>query len=239
MNRYSLVYSRWGLRYFFTFLFRSRSRDSIIHEFHVESHDKEKALAYYNNISTHYDQKVSLGILRWFREREKEDILSIANFQSSAKTLIDIGSGGGFYSFAAKKAGLHVKSVDAATGMVEMLRGKVDEVQVGDIETLQVDRQFDRVLCLGVLDFVLNPEQAIRTLCKLVAPGGRLILFVPRSNWAGWIYRLEKKHFGIKVNLFDLEWIQAHAEREGLSLKAVKFPLPTNMVIAFDRPNLV
>jgi SAM-dependent methyltransferase len=120
--------------------------------------------------------------------------------------------------------------------MVEALQGKVDETYISDIEALSIPQKFDRVLCLGVLDFVLNPEKSLSNLCQLIAPGGRLVLFVPRAGWAGWIYRLEKKQLGVRVNLYRPKWIQAQLEQHGLILREIQYPLPTNMVLAFDRP---
>lgn len=208
---------------------------SVSEGFQVNAQDKQRALDYYDHISGHYDQIVSIGFLKWFRNREKQAILSLADFHSPG-TLIDVGCGDGFYSIAAKKAGFQVTSVDAVPSMLEDLKDKVDQVLLADVENLKLDRQFDRVLCLGVLDFVVNPSQAIIHLCQLVAPGGRLVLFVPRVSWASWIYRFEKRQSGIRVNLYTVDWIQKRVEKEGLKLKGKKFPLPIHMVLAFDRP---
>lgn len=136
-----------------------------LEEFQVVDQDKKKALDYYDHISGHYDQFVSIGFLKWFRNREKRAILTLADLDSSG-TLIDIGCGGGFYSIAAKKAGFQVTSVDAVPSMLEDLKDKVDQVLLADVENLKLDQQFDRVLCLGVLDFVVNPKQTIVHLCQ-------------------------------------------------------------------------
>lgn len=210
---------------------------SISEEFQVNDQDKKRALNYYDQISRDYDRIVSIGFLKWFRNREKQAILSMADL-SPPGTLIDVGCGGGFYSIAAKKAGYQVTSVDVVPSMLEDLKGRVDQILWGDVETLKLNCQFDRVLCLGVLDFVVNPKQAILNLCQLVAPGGRLVLFVPRVSWASWIYRFEKRYSGIRVNLYKIEWIQKCVEKEGLKLKDMKFPLPTNMVLAFESPKI-
>ncbi|NBU20283.1 methyltransferase domain-containing protein [bacterium] len=228
-----------GVGVWFMMSFFMRKQDhtvSVQQDFRVDTEAKGKALAYYHLISKSYDQRVRFGILSWFRNREKTMILSLAKLQKPAKNLIDVGCGGGYYSIHAKALGLHVTSVDAAPGMVEALQGKVDETYISDIEALSIPQKFDRVLCLGVLDFVLNPEKSLSNLCQLIAPGGRLVLFVPRAGWAGWIYRLEKKQLGVRVNLYRPKWIQAQLEQHGLILREIQYPLPTNMVLAFDRP---
>jgi ubiquinone/menaquinone biosynthesis C-methylase UbiE len=204
--------------------------------FQVGKEDKNRAISYYGKIAKQYDKKVQVGLLKFLREREKRAVLSSAHLSPPAQTLIDVGCGGGFYSIAAKKKNFKVMSVDASPSMIEAIRDQVDEVQVADIETFSIDRQFDRVLCIGVLDFVLNPEKALLNVCRLVAQDGTLVLLVPRAGLFGWIYRLEKKFVGIRVNLFEENWIRRIVESQGLVLNHVSYPIPTNMVLAFHRP---
>jgi uncharacterized membrane protein YbhN (UPF0104 family)/SAM-dependent methyltransferase len=201
--------------------------------------DKEKALAYYESKSSDYNHYVRQGVLGYFRNRERNAIFSLSQLNQTPGTLIDVGCGGGFYSIAATEAKYEVTAVDASPGMIESIRGKVAHTQVADLETLKIDSQYDRVLCLGVLDFVLKPETSIKNLCKMVAPDGRLIILVPRSSWAGWIYRLEKKFSKIRVNLYHPEWLKKQVENEGLHLIQIEYPLPTNMVLAFKRPSSI
>lgn len=51
---------------------------------------------------------------------------------------------------------------------------------VSDItEIPEPDNSFDAVLCTEVLEHVPNPVPALRELCRLVKPGGKLILTAP------------------------------------------------------------
>lgn len=202
-------------------------------EFRVKPEDKEKAIDYFESVSRKYDETVSKGILRIPREREREAVLSFADLNHSGASLLDVGCGAGFYSLIAKRAGMKVHSVDLSPGMVKRLEGLVDRAEVVDIEKLSVHNQYDRVVCAGVLDFVMNPELAFSNLCKSVAPGGRLVVLCPRKGPGGIFYRIEKYFFGIRINLYSKEWLADLASKNGLKLVNSSHPLPTNMALLF------
>jgi 2-polyprenyl-3-methyl-5-hydroxy-6-metoxy-1,4-benzoquinol methylase len=194
-----------------------------------------KAIEYFEKVSSAYDETVSKGILKWARDRERKAVLDFCAFDGKGR-MIDVGCGAGFYALVAKQAGHTVTAVDASMGMVMRLNGKVDEAEVADVENYEPHATYQRVVCAGVLDFVLHPEKATRNLARLVAPGGRLILLSPRRGLGGLFYRIEKFFFGIKVNLYTRAWLSRVLGEEGLKLVAHAHPLPTNMALLFERP---
>ncbi len=204
-------------------------------DFRVELADKLRAIDYFDGLSTRYDHAVNRGFLRWIRERERRHVLSLCALGEAGGSLIDVGCGSGFYSLVAKRAGYRVHSVDASPGMVMPLHDRVDEIEIADLDDLEPHATYDRVLCVGVLDFVVDPRRALGTLAALVGPGGRLILLAPRRGPGGWFYRLEKACFGIRVNLYRPAWIREVLEGEGLRLAGSCHPLPTNVAMVFAR----
>ena len=216
-------------------LFRRRAgaKDS---DFRVQSIDKARATGYYERIADGYNDAVARGPLKWLRTRERNAVLRLAAFDDASKrTLIDVGCGGGFYALAAKQAGLDVAVVDLSPGMIAPLKGKVDAVMLGDVETFKTSSKYDIVLCIGVLDFVLNPAIAFANLAELLAPAGRLVIHAPRVGIGGWLYRLEKRAIGVEVNLFAIDWFEAQARKSGLRVSGFTSPLPSNRVLAFER----
>lgn len=211
------------------------TEETMSGEFRVQLEDKMKAIDYFEKVSADYDGTVSKGILKIPRDRERAAVLNFLQLNRAGTSLMDVGCGAGFYSLKAKEAGMYVHSVDASAGMVMRLQGKVDEAEVADIEKLEADRTFDKVVCAGVLDFVMRPEPAFRNLCKLVSPGGRLVVLCPRKGPGGLFYRVEKYFFGIHINLFTRHWLRKLAEQEGLHLVDYAHPLPTNMALYFER----
>lgn len=203
-------------------------------QFRVQERDKQRALEYFATRSNHYYQRVERGPLKALRERERTAVLRFAAL-SAPGSMLDVGCGQGFYAMQAKRRGMRVGAVDAIPGMLVRLASEVDEVHLGDIETFRSDREYDRVICAGVLDFVLDPERAFLNLCRLVAPSGRLVLLVPRRGLGGLLYRLEKLTAGFRINFFDLGWFQQLADRTRMRVAGWSTPLPTNLAILLER----
>jgi 2-polyprenyl-3-methyl-5-hydroxy-6-metoxy-1,4-benzoquinol methylase len=210
-------------------------------QFQVGAEDKARALRHFQSQSHGYNRLVERGALKYFRARERQALLQLAEFRDpSISTMIDVGSGGGVFALAAKAAGLRVTAVDVCPGMIDNLRGKVDLALVGDMESLHLEARYDVVVCAGALDFVLRPEIAFRNLCHLVAPGGRLIVQVPRASVGGHLYALAVRAWGgFRLNLFTVDWLAREAERWGLALVRSQHPLPHNLVARFQWPATV
>lgn len=198
--------------------------------FAVQARHKERALQYFSKRAQDYQRRVERGPLKLLRHRERSAVLELAKFRPH-ESMLDVGCGPGFYALEAKRQGLKVCALDALPSMVAPLAGVIDEVLVGDIERLRLRAQFDCVVCAGVLDFVLNPARAFANLCRLVAPGGRLVLLVPRSGLRGWVYRLDKMRFGVRINFFDVPWFQRMAERTPLVVRRWAHPLLFNTAV--------
>ncbi|MFN7683858.1 MAG: lysylphosphatidylglycerol synthase domain-containing protein [Oligoflexia bacterium] len=205
-------------------------------EFQVKPDDKFRAIAHYESLSQNYNSAVAKGPLKFLRLREQKAVFDLARLEDpSARTMIDVGCGGGLYALAAKKAGKHVTATDLSPGMIDRLKGKVDAAHVSDVESFSPGRTYDIVVCAGVLDFVLDPEAAFSNLCNLVARDrGRLVVLAPRQGVGGWIYRVEKKFVKVHVNLFDEAWFRKHAQAHGLKLVSTRRPLPSNQVLLFE-----
>jgi 2-polyprenyl-3-methyl-5-hydroxy-6-metoxy-1,4-benzoquinol methylase len=196
--------------------------------------EKKRALSYYSRIADGYHRRVARGPLSTLRQRERGMVLELAHLLPGL-SLADVGCGSGYYALEAKRRGLRVCAIDAVPEMLAQLDGHVDELRLGDLEALPAWRTFDRVICAGVLDFVANVEQAFANLCALVAPGGWLVVLAPCAGPGGWLYRAEKALFGLRVNLFEPDWLREHAQRYGLRPTELRRPLPGNLVFSANR----
>ena len=55
-------------------------------------------------------------------------------------------------------------------------------LEVADVDYLGfADGAFDAVVCARLLQYVPNPEHSVRELCRVLKPGGRLVLTVPNK----------------------------------------------------------
>lgn len=197
---------------------------------------KQRALRHFEERAARYEETVTRGLLRHLRDRERRAVLELAALLDPAtRTVVDVGCGAGYYARLAKGAGKYVHAIDVAPAMVERVRAHVDRAEVGDLDALDpAGRLYDLVLCCGVLDFVDDPSAAFANLARLCAPGGRLVLLLPRAGLGGLLYRLEKRFAGIATQQYRLAWLVERAREVGLALGAVRYPLPWNMVVRLD-----
>ena len=113
--------------------------------------------------------------------------------------VVDVACGTGLVSFAAAAvvgATGRVLGVDISGAMVEAAQRRADALGVGhaafarmDAEALDLgDADFDVALCGLGLMYLPDPERAVRELCRVVRPGGRVGLAVwgehSRCGWA-------------------------------------------------------
>ncbi len=98
---------------------------------------------------------------------------------------LDLGCGVGRWSLELATRGYDVTGVDVSPSMIARAervarqRGVRCTFEVADLNTLRLARQFDLIVCVTVLQHVLDPRQAaqgIERLAAHLAPGGRAIL---------------------------------------------------------------
>jgi 2-polyprenyl-3-methyl-5-hydroxy-6-metoxy-1,4-benzoquinol methylase len=105
--------------------------------------------------------------------------------------LLDIGCGTGATTSFVKS----LRDVQWAGGAefvpeeAEKARSVCDLVHIGNVEEWAFEKEIepgslDLILCLDVLEHLVDPWRVVRRLSPLLAPGGRLIVSVPNiRNW--------------------------------------------------------
>ncbi|MEY8837938.1 class I SAM-dependent methyltransferase, partial [Cribrihabitans sp. XS_ASV171] len=81
-----------------------------------------------------------------------------------------------------------------------------------DLYDIPEDRQFDTVFCTEVLEHVVDPVRAIEKLCRLVRPGGRVIVTAPFNS----LTHFAPYHFCTGFSKF---FYQHHFGRLGLEIE--------------------
>jgi SAM-dependent methyltransferase len=160
-----------------------------------------------------------------------------------ARALLDAGCGDGRY--LAALAGLPVRparvvGVDISERILEVARRAVDaagieaELLRGNLEALPVeDAAFDLVLCVQVVEHLLDAAAGLRELARVLAPGGTLIvstdhdrmlvsgvLNAPRTALVR-VLRLRHRRFAVEFphRGFGLEEFCRLAEAAGLQVR--------------------
>jgi len=102
------------------------------------------------------------------------------------------GVSSGYFARVLVEAGRHVDGHELDPDAAEEAREVCGNVQVGDLQTLDVDqltRTYDLLLFGDTLEHLPRPDEVLRRLRANVRPGGHLVVSIP--NIANWTVRLQ------------------------------------------------
>lgn len=125
--------------------------------------------------------------------------------------------------------------IELVSSAAAIARGKVDLVIEGDIEAMELpfeEGSLDVILCLDILEHLVDPWRAVKKLDKVLKPGGILIASIPNVRHCRlvfpllfqgkWQYRdsgiLDKTH----LRFFVRESAIALMGSSGLKVEAVR-----------------
>lgn len=105
---------------------------------------------------------------------------------TTGKSILDVGAGSG--GIGRTVSALKPKSMTAIEIDVRAHNTlhKIYDLVVTDLESLQ-NQAFDWIVALDILEHLPNPEEYLKALRRLLAPGGKILLSVP--NVAHWSVR--------------------------------------------------
>jgi len=119
--------------------------------------------------------------------------------------VLDVGCGPGQTLDGFSRRQLRVHGIDVSPEMIAAAsrRHPEDEYHVGDATALPfADASMDVTLCLGVLEYVPEPQQVLMELRRVLRPGGRLIVSFP--NRMSVFRRLSRVETAVERRLLQL-----------------------------------
>jgi len=194
---------------------------------------KDLVKLHYGQWAATYGDAADDGWFAWVRAREARLVYRMLELDGGA-TVLDAGCGPGLYARRMHLQGHEVWAVDFAPEMVERVSAHVSHSQQADVEELALGRTFDRVLCLGVLEWVRCPQTAVKRLAAHLAPGGRLVLLVPRTGPGGWVYQYQKRKHSLAARLYSTSAMRKLGEEAGLRYRAHVTPALHNFIMVFE-----
>lgn len=105
-------------------------------------------------------------------------------------TALDSGCGPGAYIPILLRENYEVYALDSAEGMLERARENVPDglrqsvhFHRGNVQSLKFsDAMFDLVLSVGVIMYIKDDAKAVREMCRVLKPGGTLIMVVDNKR---------------------------------------------------------
>lgn len=146
--------------------------------------------------------------------------------------ILDAGCGYGFHAMRLASQGLRVVGVDFSQSALQVARTNVERAGMADRVSLQQAdllalpfeaESFSYVNCWGVLMHIPDLEQALGELCRVLKPGGKLVLTENNVRALDVVVleraiRLVKRVLGRRLNERRRtprgieEWVAAHGE---------------------------
>jgi len=125
-------------------------------------------------------------------ERFSGSVLKLLRAQSG-QSLLDIGCGKGLFLEVVKRYKLHSHGIDVSIVALKTSRSKGLSVVLADAEHLPFgDNSFSLVTCIGSLEHVPNPHNAVKEMARVLDRDGKAFIFVPNSYFIGHMYLVWK-----------------------------------------------
>lgn len=144
----------------------------------------DAARAIFNEMAGEYDSVHDLWYSYLFSRIDS--IIEQCFSPTDSQTVLDVGCGTGIQSLTFARMGYRVTGIDIAEDLVRIAERKLTSWRylgratflIGDAQSLPLpDAEFDVVNCCGsTINFVPDPQQALREMARVLRRGGRLIL---------------------------------------------------------------
>lgn len=124
-----------------------------------------------------YSGADNLEVMRLAQRYNRFLIDEVLRYAPDAGRVLDFGAGIGTFSLALRDRGIEPECVETDAALTLQLRGHGFKCH-GSIEKLKKGT-FDYVFSLNVLEHIKDDRQTLAALRQLIAPGGRIYLYLP------------------------------------------------------------
>lgn len=191
---------------------------------------------FYDKKADNYLKRMNSGFLKRIRQRELASVIKNLN-PTKDDRILDVGAGAGYYAkFIAENYTPDILCVDISPRMVNNLKSLGLNAVVGDITNLDLGNQmFNKILCLGVLEFCENPSLALKNIIKHLHKEGFILILVPPYSILGialFFYHLIQRS---KIRLFSNKKIRSILSANNLYIETMERPYPISILIKARR----
>ncbi len=114
------------------------------------------------------------------RSQQRSEIAFSLLGKKSGK-LLDVGCGRGWNSVFFQQKGFQVSAVDISSEAVAITKQRGIPVRILDLEQDELSGNYDVILCLEVLQFLVDPLRALKKLRAALNDRGELIISLPNE----------------------------------------------------------
>lgn len=164
----------------------------------------------------------------WFIRNELGSI-------GKSATILEIGSGLGYLTFAIRKAGYDIVGIDISEQAVENARAQFGDLYAcKNLFTLSAEpARYDLVILTEVIEHVSDPVSFLNAAALLLKPGGRILMTTPNKSIAASEACWQTENPPVHLWWFSESAVRQLARRTGLSVRFGDF---TAMYTGTHRP---
>lgn len=122
------------------------------------------------------------GISRWYWDYK--DNLVLRNLSASDRVIYDIGCGEGILleKLSRLAPGAEVTGIDCMPENIAICRAHGLNARLGDLYHLEIaDASVDVVFLIEVIEHLLDHENALKEMMRVLKPGGKLVILFPHD----------------------------------------------------------
>jgi ubiquinone/menaquinone biosynthesis C-methylase UbiE len=170
----------------------------------------ERAVEFYRRTAGRYSRRRPHGLREPVLARQREVVVELAAPRPT-ESVLDIGCGAGKVAALLRPRVASICGVDASSAMLALARPWLDQEVHAPVETLDLERTYDLVICCGVLDFVDDATAALDAIRRHLAPHGRAVVSAAAPSIIGIVYALVRRMQGVRVRLYSEDGLRAIA----------------------------
>jgi len=182
----------------------------------------EQLRAAYDACAPRWDRKIGrLGFPLAYREVVSHAVSGLKADEAAPVKVLDCGVGTGAMSLALvseMSRSFDLSAVDISPVMLDEASANLQRAGVfcrteqADISALPyADESFDLIMCAHALEHLAEPETALADMCRVLKPGGRLLLVTTRKSVFGTFVQLKWR-----THRFDAAMVRQRLQRCGL-----------------------
>ncbi|PIY69199.1 hypothetical protein COY90_01905 [Candidatus Roizmanbacteria bacterium CG_4_10_14_0_8_um_filter_39_9] len=131
------------------------------------------------------------------RARAKKILLNLKSINPSGTSLLDVGSGYGYFANEALDIGLNVSAVEPSGSFYNVpIYKSIKKLYKTSFEIYAKSHQnikYDFITFIHVIEHVSNPKKLMKDACKLLSPDG--ILYIETPNLDSHLYKAEQNNY--------------------------------------------
>jgi len=153
--------------------------------------NKKQLSNYYKN----FEYRNGLKSEKNIRLRSKKILLTLKKINSSGKTLLDIGSGFGFFLDEANMAGFITEGIEPSLKLFRYIdiSNKVHNINFDKYYQVNSTKKFDFITLIHVIEHINEPKKMFSKITRLLNPNG--ILYIETPNLNSHLFKAEKQNY--------------------------------------------